>query len=225
QTMLYASYAHGYKAGGANPPGAVLLILGQGDVSNPTHPATFDPEFNDAFELGTKNTLFDGAVTLNGDVFYYDYKGYQISQIVDRTSVNLNFNATSMGAELEATWEPIPGLKFGFNGGYEHTRLANGSQAIDLMDRTADNPNWVLVKPLVTQASNCVVPAYVVGYMLNPGFGYNAGLIPYLCGDAYSRHVDPITGKTYTDQIPPGSVTAAFGENYPIDLSYKGFDP
>ena len=49
-------------------------------------------------------------MTLNGDVFYYDYKDYQISEIVDRTSINLNFNAKVKGAELEATWEPIQSL-------------------------------------------------------------------------------------------------------------------
>ena len=223
QTMLYASYAHGYKAGGANPPGAVLLHYQESDVTIPTHPATFDPEFNDAFELGTKNTLFDGAVTLNGDVFYYDYKGYQISQIVDRTSINLNFNATSMGAELTATWEPVSGLKFGFNGGYEHTRLADGSQAIDLMDRTAGNSNWVLVKPFVTQASNCVLPAYVIAYMLNPAYGTtNTQIIPHTCGDAYGLGIDPISGKTYT-AYPSGANAAGHGD--PIDPSYPGFDP
>ena len=57
----------------------------------PTHPLTFKPEFIDAFELGTKNTLLDGALTFNGDVFYYNYKGYQISEIVDRTAINLQF--------------------------------------------------------------------------------------------------------------------------------------
>ncbi len=98
---------------------------------------TFAPEFVNAYELGTKNTLLDGGLTLNGDVFYYDYKGYQISQIVDRTSINLNFDAKVKGAELEATWEPIPGLKFNFAGGYEDTRVNNGQSAIDLMDRTA----------------------------------------------------------------------------------------
>jgi outer membrane receptor protein involved in Fe transport len=222
QTMLYASYAHGYKAGGANPPSAILLHFATGDISNPTHPKTFDPEFNDAFEVGTKNTLFDGAVTLNGDVFYYDYKGYQISQIVDRTSVNLNFNATSWGAELEATWEPIPGLKFGFNGGYENTKLADGSQAVDLMDRTAGNPNWILVKPFVTQASNCVVPAYVVAYLLNPAYGQNTRDVTSLCGVAYGLQQDPITGQTYT-AYPTGN-RPGFGAPA-IDPSYPGFDP
>ncbi len=104
QTLVYGSYSRGYKAGGANPPGAVSqLHTGSSNVTEPIHPLTFKPEFIDAFELGSKNTLLDGTLTLNGDVFYYNYKDYQISEIVDRTSINLNFNATVKGAELEST--------------------------------------------------------------------------------------------------------------------------
>jgi hypothetical protein len=131
--------------------------------------------------------LLDGALTLNGNFFYYDYKGYQISEIVDRTSINLNFDATIKGAELETAWEPLPGLKFIFSGGYEQTRLVDGSKAIDLMDRTAGNPNWVLVKPFVTQASNCVLPVYVVAALLT----YHSYGVPGACGLAYSNHSDP----------------------------------
>ena len=90
--------------------------------------------------MGTKNTLFDGDMTLNADVFYYDYKGYQISQIVDRTSINLNIDAKVKGLELEGTWEPIPGLRFNFAGGLEDSSINNGQSAIDLMDRTAGTP-------------------------------------------------------------------------------------
>jgi len=160
QTLVYASYARGYKGGGANPPGPISDILSV--QSSVTHPATFAPEFINAYELGTKNTLLDGGMTLNGDVFYYDYKGYQISQIVDRTSINLNFNATVKGAELETSWEPLPGLKFNFAGGYEDTRVDNGQSAIDLMDRTAGHSDWVVVKPYVAETSNCILPADVV---------------------------------------------------------------
>jgi outer membrane receptor protein involved in Fe transport len=224
QTMLYASFAHGYKAGGANPPGAVLLVYGgsQGQVPNPVHPLTFKPEFINAFELGTKNTLLDGALTLNGNVFYYDYKNYQISQIVDRTSVNLNFDAHVKGAELEATYEPVPGLRFNFGGGYENARLAKGTKAVDLMDRTAGHDGWMVVKPFVTQASNCILPTYVIAFQLNPGPGANYNAIPSDCGVAYVNQADPVTGEPYTsdltgaisrhgDPIPPGS--------------YPGFDP
>ena len=163
QTLIYASYAHGYKAGGANPPGAVLLVFNSvSDVTNPVHPPTFKPEFIDAFELGSKNTLLDGALTLNGDIFYYNYEQYQISEIVDRSAINLNFDAHVKGAEIESAWEPVPGLRFNFAGGWEDTALAKGSQAVDLMDRTAGNPDWIVVKPFPTQASNCILPVYVV---------------------------------------------------------------
>ena len=128
----------------------------------PIHPLTFKPEFVDAFELGSKNTLLDGALTLNGDVFYYNYENYQISRIVDRTAINDNFDAHVKGAEIEATYEPFPGLRFNFAGGWEDTALAKGSHSVDLMDRTAGNSDWMVVKPFITQASNCILPTYVV---------------------------------------------------------------
>jgi iron complex outermembrane recepter protein len=209
QSMFYASYAHGYKAGGANPPSAVLLEYAStlGDITNPTHPRTFAPEFNDAFELGTKNTAADGSLTLNGNVFFYNYKAYQISYIVDRSAVNLNFDATVKGAELQATWEPLPGLKLAFAGGYEDTRITNGQKAIDLMDRTAGNPNWHLVKPFPSQASNCVLPDYVISYLLaNDTF-----TLTFACGLAYANHEDPVTRTTYS---PTTSING-----------YTGFDP
>ncbi len=168
QTLIYASYARGYKGGGANPPGPIsdALFSAQSSV---THPATFAPEFINAYELGTKNTLLDGGLTLNADVFYYDYKGYQISQIVDRTSINLNFDAKVKGAELEATYEPIPGLRFNFAGGYEDTRVNDGQSAIDLMDRTAGHSDWMVVRPYITETSNCILPAAAVAQILQIG--------------------------------------------------------
>ncbi len=78
QSLFYASYSRGYKGGGANPPGVTPIITITGNsASSPTdttHPLTFEPEFVNAFELGTKNTLLDGSLTLNGDVFLYGYQ-------------------------------------------------------------------------------------------------------------------------------------------------------
>ncbi|HEV2563229.1 MAG TPA: TonB-dependent receptor [Rhizomicrobium sp.] len=221
QTLVYGSYSHGYKAGGANPPGATLLSFQSGDIANPIHPLTFKPEFVDAFELGTKNTLLDGGLTLNGDVFFYDYKNYQISRIVDRTSINDNFNAKVKGAELEAMWEPVPGLKFNFAGGYEDTRVDNGQSSVDLIDRAdmADHPGWMVVKPFVTQASNCVIPTYVVVEMLKTtdSQGYTYTGINGICANAYNLGEDPLTLQTYTAY--PG---VAQGYSVP---DYPGFDP
>jgi outer membrane receptor protein involved in Fe transport len=213
QTLVYASYAHGYKGGGANPPGVTPICrsfdgLCYSSPSNQTHPLTFKPEFNDAFELGTKNTLADGAVTLNGDVFFYKYQDYQISQIVDRTAINLNFNATVRGAELETSWEPLPGLKLGFNGGYENATIDGDQSAIDLMDRTAGHPGWMVVKPFPTQTSNCVLPTYVINEILSrstPGVA---------CLLAYSLGLDIVTQSPYTPNPDPDGLPG-----------YPGFDP
>jgi outer membrane receptor protein involved in Fe transport len=218
QTLVYGSYAHGYKAGGANPPGAILLtyfkgFFNNGQTSNPIHPLAFKPEFVDAFEVGSKNTLLDGALTLNFDAFYYNYENYQISRIVDRTSINDNFDAHVKGAEIESTWEPAPGLRLNFAGGWEDTALAKGSKSVDLMDRTdaANHPDWIVVKPWVTQASNCILPNYVIGEELRisdqvPG----PGAVNQACGFAYGSHLDPVTGQPYHADPLPG---------------YAGFDP
>jgi iron complex outermembrane receptor protein len=216
QTLIYASYAHGYKAGGANPPGAVLLVYTAGEIADPIHPLTFKPEFVDAFELGSKNTLLDGALTLNADVFYYNYENYQISEIVDRTSINLNFDAHVKGAEVESTWEPLPGLRFNFAGGWEDTTLAKGDKAVDLMDRTADNSDWMVIKPFVTQASNCIFPTYVVA----AGVEITNNAFASFCGVAYSSHTDPLTQRPYA--AFPCALDACGQAN--LD-SYPGFDP
>ncbi len=230
QSMFYASYARGYKGGGANPPGVVPVIEGGILFSSPssvTHPLTFAPEFINAYEVGTKNSLLDGTMTLDGDIFFYDYSNYQISQIVDRTAVNLNFNATVKGAELEAAWEPIPGLRFNFAGGYESTRVGDGQSAIDLMDRTAGHSDWMVVKPFPTETSNCILPTYVVNELISGYRAQNGGnnstpasIVPantagglnglYFYGDgsqalsnacfmAYSFGIDPVSAVTGQD--------------------------
>ena len=232
QTLVYGSFAHGYKAGGANPPGAALLFLNSTDVTSPVHPLTFKPEFINAYELGSKNTLADGKVTLNGNVFFYDYKGYQISRIVDRTALNDNFDATVKGAELEAMWEPLPGLKFNFSGGYEKTRINNGQSSVDLMDRTAGRPGWMVFRPLPTQASNCILPTYVIVALLqeqyipgdSPGAADSA--TSYACGTAYNNHQDPITYLPYiaNPTVVAGQDPAAQSVN-PVPPGYIGYDP
>jgi iron complex outermembrane recepter protein len=230
QTLVYGSYAHGYKAGGANPPGASFPTAPLGDGANaplnPIHPLTFKPEFIDAFELGTKNSLLDGALTLNGDVFYYNYKNYQISRILDRTAINDNFNATVRGAELETSWEVAPGLKFNFAGGYENATLDKGDHSVDLIDRTAGNPDWMVVKPFITNASNCILPVYVVAAILQQNGGSD---LVSACTNAYNAGLDPLNNNS--GPIPPGypgfdptSPTAANNGAGPAPNNGQGFD-
>ena len=232
-TLLYASFARGYKAGGANPPPPVLATYG---AFNPAiiaefqgAPETFKAEYVNAFEIGTKNTLFNGALTLNLGAFYYDYKDYQTSEIVNRAAVNSNFDSKIWGLEVEADWRPTDRLRLGFKGGYQNTRLANGSSAVDLMDRTAGNPDWLVVRPFPTIPSNCILPTYVVaaGGRINlpqgPGGSFNS-----MCVDAYYEGVDPITGLPYVPNPTVMKDVASPTGTAPLSPAYAGyigFDP
>ena len=64
--MLYASVARGYKPGGVNGTYGQYIV-----------PATFSPETNTAFELGSKNSLLDHALRLNLAAYYYFYRNMQ----------------------------------------------------------------------------------------------------------------------------------------------------
>ena len=235
QTMLYASYAHGYKAGGANPPGAVLLMHGSSGQLNPIHPLGFKPEFIDAFELGTKNTLWDETLTLNAGAFFYDYKNYQISEIVDRTAINRNFNARVKGAEVEAIWEPTPGLRLNFGGGWQDARVGKGMKAVDLMDRAdvANHPDWMVMKPFAVKASNCVFPKYVVAALVEEGSTpFQGNPAVEACGYAYSGQTDQVTGELVkldpVTRLPfdvNGPPTTTEPTGLPPPAGYPGYNP
>ncbi|ULQ47538.1 TonB-dependent receptor [Flagellatimonas centrodinii] len=137
ETLVYASFSRGYKAGGANPPGiappaGIFIEAARGAVSSPT----FQPEYVNAYEVGTKNTLFGGLLMLNGAAFYYDYTDYQVSKIIDRSASNENFDATIWGLELEAVFAPSLNWQFNAAIGFLQTEIAEGEASIDLMDRT-----------------------------------------------------------------------------------------
>ena len=174
ETLVYLSYARGYKGGGANPPSIAppagnFIRAAQGAVSSPT----FEPEYVNAYEIGAKNTLFGGAVILNTTAFLYDYEGYQVSKIVDRSAANENFDATIWGAELELMVAPTEDWLNNVTVGYLRTRVADGEQSIDLMDRTQGgnqffitglrNPDFDMNAPTVDRAD------YQAGIDVDPG--------------------------------------------------------
>jgi iron complex outermembrane recepter protein len=173
-TLVYASFSHGYKGGGSNPP---RVDFDPEIVRFQPLAQTFAPEYVNAFEIGTKNVFADGKAGLNLTGFYYDYTNYQVSQIVDRISLNENFDSTSMGLEAEAWWQPSRNFRIDANLGYLRTRIADGEQSIDVMNRTQGNADWVVVRPWVQVPSNCVAPRVAVEAILSsplsqdPGFG------------------------------------------------------
>jgi len=165
QSLLYAFYSRGYKGGGANPPsigfgGFIWDYLG---FKLPrSYADTFKPEFVNSFEVGSKNTLMGGGLMFNATAFYYDYKDYQVSQILDRLAVNENFDARVWGLEFETLFNPTRNLHINANLGYLDSRIADGEKSIDTMNRTQSNPNYMVVRPWPQLPSNCVIPTTVV---------------------------------------------------------------
>jgi iron complex outermembrane receptor protein len=156
QTLLYAFYNRGYKGGGANPPG-IGYAPGSSIVQLLPYSPTFAPEYVNAFEVGAKNTLLGGALILNADSFFYDYKGYQVSQVEDDTAINQNFNAQVWGAELESIFQATHHLRITYNMGYQDSSIARGTQSIDVENRTQGNPNYTVFKGNALLPDNCVV--------------------------------------------------------------------
>jgi outer membrane receptor protein involved in Fe transport len=181
--MYYVSASRGYKGGGANPPRANIdtRVIQYQPLAE-----TFDPEYVNAFEIGAKGRLFDGAVRLNANAFYYDYSDYQVSQIVDRISLNENFDTTSMGVEFEVVANPFRNVRVNANLGLLKTRIRDGEQSIDVMNRTQGNPDWTLVRPWLQVPSNCVAPTkHVETILKHPLYSvYGVNALASLCGGA-----------------------------------------
>jgi outer membrane receptor protein involved in Fe transport len=150
-TLFYASYAHGFRSGGMNPPlsaGLSALI-----------PQFFDPEEVDAYEIGTKNTLpflsDEGVLQANITAWYYDYQNYQVSKIFNRTSVNENIPTTLWGIEGEFLYAPDEQWQFSLLVTNTESEIGP-STSVDTRNPTAGRADTVLIKSL-TDASNCVL--------------------------------------------------------------------
>jgi iron complex outermembrane recepter protein len=165
--LVYLSYSTGYKAGGANPniePGLPV-------------PQEYSPENIVAYELGTKNMLFNNSVQANGDVYYYNYKGLQVSTIQFNTSVNDNIAAHVWGLEGNFLWQATDRLQFGVNFAHEESSIQN-SMLVDPANPTGGNQHTLLIKDdsiSATTGENCVLyysgafPGLPAGYIAPVG--------------------------------------------------------
>lgn len=93
ESLFYAGYERGYRAGGV-------------DISQvvPTYP----PEFIDAYTIGSKNRFLDNRLQLNIEAFYWDYTDQQINYFATigggpefRT---VNADSTIQGLDVDLLW-------------------------------------------------------------------------------------------------------------------------
>ena len=110
--MVYASVSTGYKSGGLQDGGR-----------------HYGPETLVNYEVGTKNTLFDGTVHFNNSLYYENFKDFQFSAPVtnpDGTHTLATGNvqgAKVYGLESELSANLTKDDRVQLSAAYEHTRL------------------------------------------------------------------------------------------------------
>ena len=102
----YASFTHGYKAGGINLD--TTAAVGGADPS-------FLSEEVDAYEVGVKAQTADGALTLNVAAFYEEFTNFQVLEFTGTAFATFNVPiAETQGVEIEGLVRPADGLTFNF---------------------------------------------------------------------------------------------------------------
>jgi len=130
-SLAYLKYSRGYKSGGWS-----TYTL----AADPT----VNPEYVDAFELGGKKTI-GRSLTVNSDIFYYNYSGMQVPLTVETVSglTPILYNVPvvhTYGLELEAFWRPIDPLTFSLGYSYLSSKIAQSACIEDTTDPLAIYP-------------------------------------------------------------------------------------
>jgi outer membrane receptor protein involved in Fe transport len=95
---VYARVASGYRPGGPN-------------IGCPAVPCTFDADKTYNYELGLKGNVLGGALSLDGSVYYIDWKDLQISVLQNGFLPTANGSrARSQGVELSVQSAPRSGM-------------------------------------------------------------------------------------------------------------------
>jgi iron complex outermembrane receptor protein len=121
--MLYVSAAKGEHAGGFN----VTSVSPAND--------TYGPDENWTYEFGTKNTLLDGRVVVNADVYYINWTNDQIESQDPASTAALPLliirnlgTVYSRGFEMTAAVKPIQQLTLKGNLALNDAQFANGTR-------------------------------------------------------------------------------------------------
>lgn len=122
RTLVFASYAQGFRSGGFN--GRLIVT-----PPPPQRIPSYRPDKTDAVELGLKTDLFDRRLRANLTVFYTKYTDIQqtISVPVIQFAVANAGEAELYGFEAELTAVPVERLRLNASVGYSHSEFQRGA--------------------------------------------------------------------------------------------------
>jgi iron complex outermembrane recepter protein len=149
----YATFSHGFRAGGYNDQVGTSQLPITADEKKPTN-----PEKADSFEVGMKSEFFDRRLRLNEALFYVKYKDAIRQVVVPVTTLSgtpgeetLFKNAAQMtayGIENELTAQLAEGLLLRLPISYQHCKYGSftsgeGAAAVDLSRLPVNRcPEW-----------------------------------------------------------------------------------
>ena len=116
-SMAYATVQTGFIDGGFNIDAASSSA------------STFRPETLLAYTAGIKNRFFDGALQLNAEAFYYDYKDLQVSAFNVSNGASDQFNVPKSeihGLQVDTIYRISPHTNFDANVGLLRAVITSG---------------------------------------------------------------------------------------------------
>lgn len=134
--MGYFTYSEGYRIGAGNGVALCPPDLEPGAQVACAFPDEFDyePDETQNYELGLRTTWLDQRLTLNGALYYIDWKDPQLASTTINASIPILVNgegAISQGVELQFNWMILDSLTI--NGSYSYTNAELSEDAPDLI--------------------------------------------------------------------------------------------
>ena len=161
-TLMYVSYAKGFKGGGFNPPFNAAQF--------PNTPFAFESTEVNSLELGIKATVPEIGLVANASFYYNDFENFHLGSIRNETAINYGIPLESYGAELELLLNPpsVPGLTFNMQVSLYDSEIGDVSivNPHDLgghYNGLADSANWHVMKSAT--ANSFLVDKDRMGYI------------------------------------------------------------
>ena len=153
QLTVYGTISQGFRPGGVNLPlpmvGPNSCVSSLDAVGLTAGPDSYGPDKVWNYEVGEKAKFLDGALTINSDLYYIQWKGIQqpITLACGFYYTGNAGNAESYGPELELSYRLSPDFTLDLNGTYTHativslepnTGLTVGQSELNVPKYTAD---------------------------------------------------------------------------------------
>lgn len=172
--MGYFSYSVGFNSGGYN-------------LSTPGAQQPVKPEVLDAYEIGVKNRLLDGRLTLDASAYYYKYKNIVVN-VIHQTSVLIINAAAAEIKGIDANFTATPFDGFEITGGFnfndaKYTSFQNGP-----VFTQNPNPPFGNIESAANLAGKYLTdaPRYTVSLTPSYAFAVGNGVITLTAGYYYN---------------------------------------